>query len=182
MWRSLARIWRLVGKHFHWVAGVATVVGVGVALWARPPGTIAIPRRASVPVSAVAVAALLVWAAWIAPAPNESKLLSGAADYAATHPIAGRVAAPAGTGSYLLWRASSLHVTIDGRFENYSDDELTGAYDIVNHSGDWRKLSSSWGVTRVLTRNPRAIRDFVADGWSIRYAAGGAVVIDRPSR
>jgi len=146
------------------------------------PGSIAVSRRVSVPVSAAAAAALLVWVVWIAPAPNEPKLLTGAADYAATHPISGRVAAPAGTGSYLLWRASSLRVTIDGRFENYSDAELEGAYAIVNHGGDWRSLSSRWGVTRVVTRNPRAIRDFVADGWSVRYSANGAAVIDRPQR
>jgi hypothetical protein len=73
-------------------------------------------------------------------------------------------------------------VTIDGRFENYSDAELEGAYDIVNHRGDWRALSLRWGVTRVVTRNPRATRDFVADGWTVRYNANGEVVIDRPAR
>lgn len=36
MWRSLAtRVWRLLGKHFRWVAGVATVVGVAIALWGQ---------------------------------------------------------------------------------------------------------------------------------------------------
>jgi hypothetical protein len=146
------------------------------------PGSIAVSRRASVPVCAAAAAALLVWAVWIAPAPNEPKLLSAAAAYAATHPVSGRIAAPAGTGSYLLWRASSLRVTIDGRFENYSDAELEGAYDIVDHRRNWRTLASRWGVTRVLTRNPRAIENFVADGWIVRYRAGSGVVIDRPDR
>jgi len=36
VWRSLAtRGWRLLGKHFRWVAGVATVVGVAIALWGQ---------------------------------------------------------------------------------------------------------------------------------------------------
>jgi hypothetical protein len=71
-------------------------------------------------------------------------------------------------------------VTIDGRFENYSDSEFDSAYDIVDHRGDWRALTARWGVTRVVTRNPRAIRDFVADGWTVRFAARGQVVLDRP--
>jgi hypothetical protein len=144
------------------------------------PGSIAVSRRASLPVSGAAAAALLVWAVWISPAPNEPKLLTGAADYAAAHPVPGRVAAPPGTGSYLLWHASSLRVTIDGRFENYSDAELEGAYDVVDHRGAWRARASRWGVTRVITRNPRAIADFVADGWLIRYNSRGHDVLDRP--
>jgi hypothetical protein len=144
------------------------------------PGSIAVSRRASLPVSGAAAAALLVWAVWISPAPNEPKLLTGAADYAAAHPVPGRVAAPPGTGSYLLWHASSLRVTIDGRFENYSDAELEGAYDVVDNRGAWRARASRWGVTRVITRNPRAIADFVADGWLIRYNSRGHDVLDRP--
>ena len=50
--------------------------------------------------------------------------MSDGADYAAAHPATGRLAAPPGTGSYLLWRAPWVQVTIDGRFENYSDAEL----------------------------------------------------------
>ena len=146
------------------------------------PGTIAVARRVTIPVSAASAAALLGWALWIAPAPNEPKLLSDAAAFAATHPIAGRVAAPAGTGSYLLWRASSLPVTIDGRFENYSDTELEGAYDIVDHRDGWRELSARWGVARVIARNPRAVRDFVTDGWNVSFSANGEVVLDRPGR
>ncbi len=144
------------------------------------PGSIAVSRRLSIPAAGAAAAALLLWTVWLAPSPNEPKLLSAAADHAAAHPVPGGTAAPAGTGSYLLWRASSLHVTIDGRFENYSDSELDGAYDIVDHRGDWRALTARWGVTRVVTRNPRAIRDFVADGWRVRFAARGQVVLDRP--
>jgi len=146
------------------------------------PGTIAVSRRLTVPVSAAAATALAAWTVWIAPAPNEPKLLSDAASFAATHPIGGRIAAPSGTGSLLLWRASSVPVTIDGRFENYSDAELEGAYDIVNHRGGWRALTSRWNVTRVITRNPRAIRDFVSDGWNVRFKANRYVVLDRPER
>ncbi len=145
------------------------------------PGSIAVSRRVSLPVAAAAAAALLLWSVWLAPPPNEPKLLSAAADYAATHPVPGRIAAPAGTGSYLLWRASSLRVTVDGRFENYSEAELEGTYDIVDHRGDWRAPASRWGVTRVLTRNPRASRDFVADGWSVTFSAHGQFVLDRPN-
>src|SRR5439155_13960173 len=144
------------------------------------PGSIAVSRRVSVPALATAAVALAVWTVWIAPAPNEPKLLSRAADYAATHPVPGRIAAPPGTGSYLLWHASSLPVTIDGRFENYTDAELLDAYDIVNHTGNWRVTATRWGVTRVITRNPRAIRDFIADGWRVRLYSRGQDVLDRP--
>jgi hypothetical protein len=143
------------------------------------PGSIAVSRRVSLPVLGTATAALLVWAFWIAPVPNEPKLLTGAADYAATHPIADRLVAPAGTGSYLLWRASSLRVTIDGRFENYSDAELERAYDVVDHRGAWRALASRWNITRIATRNPRAMRDYVVDGWRVSYRAQGQYVLDR---
>ena len=146
------------------------------------PGSIAVSRRASLPVSAAAAAALLAWTVWIAPVSNEPKLLTGAADFAAAHPVPGRVAAPAGTGSYLLWHASSLRVAIDGRFENYTDAELEGVYDIVDHRGGWRSSVARWDITRVITRNPRAIRDFVADGWRVRYGAGGHDVVDRAGR
>jgi hypothetical protein len=144
------------------------------------PGTIAVSRRVSLPLLAGATAALAAWAVWLGPAPNESKLMSDAADYAAAHRAAGRLAAPSGTGSYLLWRAPWVQVTIDGRFENYSDDELEGAYDVVNHNGNWRELVTRWNITRIVTRNPRAIEDFVADGWRARYRADGHLVLDAP--
>jgi glycosyltransferase 2 family protein len=36
VWRPLlARAWRLAGKHFRWVAGAATLVGIGIALVAQ---------------------------------------------------------------------------------------------------------------------------------------------------
>jgi len=36
VWRSLvARAWRLFGRHFRWIAGVATIVGVAIALWGQ---------------------------------------------------------------------------------------------------------------------------------------------------
>jgi hypothetical protein len=146
------------------------------------PGSIAVSRRVSLPLLAIAATAIAAWAVWLGPAPNEPKLMSDAADYAVAHPVAGRPAAPSGTGSYLLWRAPWLRVTVDGRFENYTDAELEGAYDVVNHSGDWRELVSRWNITRVVTRNPRAIGAFVADGWLVRYRAHGHVVLDRPNR
>jgi hypothetical protein len=146
------------------------------------PGSIAVSRRASLPVSAAAAAALLAWTVWITPVLNEPKLLRGAADFAAAHPVPGRVATPAGTGSYLLWHASSLRIAIDGRFENYTDAELDGTYDIVDHRGGWRAAVTRWDITRVITRNPRAIRDFIADGWRVRYSAGGHDVLDRAGR
>ena len=143
------------------------------------PGSIAVSRRVSLPLMAGAATALVAWAVWLGPAPNEPKLMSDAADYAAAHPATGRLAAPPGTGSYLLWRAPWVQVTIDGRFENYSDAELEGAYDVVNHSADWRDLVARWHITRVVTRNPRAIEDFVADGWRARYRAHDHFVLDR---
>jgi hypothetical protein len=146
------------------------------------PGSLAVSQRVSVPAFAAAAAALAIWAVWVAPPPNEPKLLTNAANYAAAHPVQGRIAAPPGTGSYLLWHASSLRVTIDGRFENYSDAELTGAYDIVDHRGNWRALVARWGVTRVLTRNPRAIEAFTAAGWRVRYNSGGHAVLDQVAR
>jgi hypothetical protein len=145
------------------------------------PGSIAVSRRVSLPLLAGAATALVAWAFWLGPAPNEPKLMSDAANYAAAHTAPGRLAAPSGTGSYLLWRAPWVQVTVDGRFENYSDAELEGAYDVVNHSGVWRERISRWNITRVVTRNPRAIGDFVADGWRARFGAHGHFVLDRPA-
>jgi hypothetical protein len=144
-------------------------------------GSIAVSRRVSLPLLAGAATALVSWAVWLGPAPNEPKLMSDAADYAAAHPAAGRLAAPSGTGSYLLWRAPRTQVTVDGRFENYSEDELEGAYDVVNHTGDWRELISRWNITRVVSRNPRTIGEFVSDGWRARYRSQGHFVLDPPA-
>jgi hypothetical protein len=142
------------------------------------PGEIAVSRRWSLPALAGSVVLLVVWALAVGPPPNEPKLASDLADHVAADPVGGRLAAPAGTGSYLLWRAPSQPVTIDGRFENYSTAELDGAYAIL--SGDRLDLVARWGVTRVITRDRRGAARLDEAGFRLeRRGEGGSFLLRR---
>jgi hypothetical protein len=136
-----------------------------------PAGEIAISRRWSAPALAAGVGLLTVWTAAVGPPPAERKLLTPLADRVAAEPVPGRVAAPSGTGSYLLWRAPGQPITVDGRFENYGAAELEAALDLLD--GRRLELLRPWRIRAVLTRNPLAVSRLVRAGFGFRVVARG---------
>lgn len=142
-----------------------------------PPGRIAVSRRWSLPVLAVSGALLVLWLAAVGPPPNEPKLSAPLVDYVAAHPIAGRIAAAPGTGSYLLWRAPEQDITVDGRFENYSARELDGTYDLVR--GEGLELVDDWDIRGVITRRSDALPALRRRGFRTVHEAGGGYLLVR---
>ena len=127
-------------------------------------GELGFPRRVGIPLLAAASAALAAWLLFVRAPPNEEKMRSRTADWVAAHPPTGRVAVAAGTGSYRLWRAPSVPITVDGRYENYSSRELEGSYDIVAHRDDAERLVEAWRIGGIITRNPRAAAEWRRTG------------------
>jgi hypothetical protein len=143
-----------------------------------PPGEIAVSRWWSVPTLAGSGVLLVAWVLAVGPPPNEPKLATDLAEHVAADPVPGRVAAPAGTGSYLLWRAPAQRVTIDGRFENYSPRELGAAYALL--AGDRLDLVARWNVTRVITRDRRGATILARSGFRLeRRGEGGSFLLRR---
>lgn len=161
-------------RHLLWLGPIAFYLVRRVG----PPGEIAVSRRWSLPALAASGVLLLVWALFVGPPPNEPKLATDLAEHVVADPIEGRVAAPAGTGSYLLWRAPAQAVTIDGRFENYSERELDAAYAIL--AGDRLDLVARWDVTRVITPDPRGATVLARSGFRLeRRGEGGSFLLQR---
>jgi hypothetical protein len=143
------------------------------------PGRIAVSRRLSLPVTGLALTALVAWLVFWAPPPNEPKLMSGVVAYLAQHPPLGRVALAAGSGSLLLYENPRIPLTIDGRFENYSDAELAGVYDIVGHRGRYRALIRKWGIRAIGTRDRRAVQAYEREGWRLVYDSPSGFLLER---
>jgi hypothetical protein len=142
-----------------------------------PPGEIAIPRRWSVPALSLAVALLAVWVAAVGPPPAEAKLMTPLADRLAAAPVPGRVAAPSGTGSYLLWRAPRQPITVGGRFENYRAGELDAALDLL--AGRRLELLRPWRIRALLTRDPAGVARLVRVGFRVVARSDGGHLLRR---
>jgi hypothetical protein len=144
-----------------------------------------VPRRVALPAAALAVASLAVWWAGVPPAPAQANLMASGADYAAAHPPRrGRILAPTGTGSYMLWRHPRTKIVVDGRLERYSGHDLMVAYRLLG--GTERSLAHlrRWHVGAVLTHNRRGAAVLEAHGFRLRArVAGGYYLLapqDRP--
>ena len=99
------------------------------------------------------------------------------ADRIVADPIPGRVAAPSGTGSYLLWRAPGQAITVDGRFENYRPSELRAAYDMLD--GRRNDLIGRWNIQAVITRNPAGTDRLSRAGFRVRTASEDGYLLIR---
>ena len=161
-------------RHLLWLGPIAFYLVRRVG----PPGEIAVSRRWSLPAVAGSAVLVAVWVVAVGPPPNEPKLATDLAEHVVADPVPGRVAAPAGTGSYLLWRAPEQPVTIDGRFENYSARELDAAYAIL--AGDRLDLVARWDVTRVITPDRRGATVLARSGFRLeRRGEGGSFLLRR---
>ena len=146
-------------------------------------GTIVLPYRATLIALAVGCASIGGWFVLRAPTPPEPQLMTSVADYALAHPPpAGRIAAPTGTGSYLLLRHSANPPVVDGRLENYTPDEIDGTYAVL--AGDPAAVSRAvreWRVAAVITRDTAGLERLQGEGFRLVYRnAEGAYLIRDP--
>ncbi len=163
-------------RHLLWLGPVAFYVLRRIG----PPGELAVSRWWSLPALAASAVLVTVWTWSVGPAPNEPHLARDVADHVAAEPLPGRVAAPAGVGSYLLWRAPHQQVTVDGRFENYSARELEGNYAILG--GDRLDLVARWNVMRVITEDRRGVEKLEWAGFSVERRGAAGYYLLRRSR
>jgi hypothetical protein len=146
------------------------------------PGVFTLPWRATVPVVAAAVAAVVCWVALLAPARPEPGLMTEAVAFAAQHPpCSGRVAVTPGPGSVLLWLGPQVPSLTDGRIEAYTAYEIDGSYTIVNGGPGYQALIRQWDVTGVITRDGNGIRRLERVGFNPVYHAGEGTYLVRPS-
>ncbi|MBD0329502.1 MAG: hypothetical protein ICV64_05300 [Thermoleophilia bacterium] len=141
------------------------------------PGEIAVTRRLSLPALGVGLALLLAWALWWGPPPPEAKLMAPLAERVAAGRVEGRVAAPTGTGSYLLWRAPGQRITVDGRYEQYRPAELEAALDLL--AGQHVRLLDEWNVAAVVTPNPAGAARLTRAGLRVRAHDGDGYLLSR---
>lgn len=160
-------------RHLVWLGPIAFYL----LRRAGRPGRIAVSRRWSLPALGASLALIGLWLAVVGPPPNERKLSTALAEHVAAHPRAGRVAAAPGTGSYLLWRAPGQAVTVDGRFENYTVDELDGTYDVL--AGERLELLERWAVDGLITRQSRGLPALRRAGFRVVRRAEGAFYLVR---
>ncbi|MBA3332046.1 MAG: hypothetical protein H0T39_14445 [Actinobacteria bacterium] len=161
-------------RHLIWLGPVAFYLLRRIG----PPGRIAVSRRWSLPALGGSAVLVSVWLAALAPAPNERKLATTLVEQVRRHPVDGRLAAPAGTGSLLLWRAPGQAVTIDGRFENYPAEELRAAYDLLR--GERLELLRPWGIAGVITSHERAVEPLSRRGFRVERRSEGSLLLTRP--
>ena len=140
-----------------------------------------VPRRIAVPAAAVAALTLAGWWIGAPPAPAQPNLMTEAADYAAAHPPRhGRILAPTGTGSYMLWRHPRVPIVVDGRLERYSARELMTAYRLLGGAEPSPRQLRRWEVGAVLTRNRRGAAALRAHGFRLRARIGGSYYLVAP--
>jgi hypothetical protein len=146
-----------------------------------PPGTWRLPRRVALPAAAVAAASLAVWWVGAPPAPAQPNLMTAGADYAAAHPPRhGRILAPTGTGSYMLWRHPGTSIVVDGRLERYRGHELMVAYRLLGGTEPSLRQLRRWNVGAVLTHNRRGAEVLAAHGFRLRARIGTAYYLVAP--
>ena len=131
-----------------------------------------LPRHVLAPAAGVALAAVAGWALLVGAPPPETKLSAPLAESIARHPVPGRIAVAAGTGSYLLWRAPHQQITIDGRFESYDVAELEASYAAVR--GD-----PAADVDAVVTRDKDAVERLRRAGFRVERRIEGATLLRR---
>jgi hypothetical protein len=146
-------------------------------------GSIAINRRVAQAVVGAATLAIGAWIALDAPRPAEAQVLTPLGDYAALHPpSSGRIVGTTGMGSYLMWRAPSIPIAIDGRLENYSADTIDRAYGILGGDRSAMSLLQAWDVGGVITSDPSAVAPLEAEGFRLERASDGGFYLVRRGR
>jgi hypothetical protein len=137
-------------------------------------------RSPVVVVGLAAVAATAVWAFALGPARPAPYLKPRLVDAVLRHPPqAGRIAAVAGVGSYLLWRASRTPVVINGWLEHYTSNELRGAYAVLRPTPASLRYIKAWKVDGVITRSSRTVSWLRAHGFRVVAATSEGTYLER---
>jgi hypothetical protein len=138
-----------------------------------------LPLRVSAPCAAAGVLLVVAWWALAGPASNGPPQLAAAARHAIAHPPPrGRLLAPSGTGSYVLWRDPGRPVTIDGRLELYGASEVIANYSLLKGEGGLAYLRR-WRVGGVLTPSRRGARALERHGFRLVSRRGGGYYLLR---
>jgi hypothetical protein len=128
-------------------------------------------RRAAAACAAALAAGLLLGADPDLPR-NQPPFGSALVRYAIAHPPrVGRIAAYAGTGSYILWRSPQTPVVLDGWLEHFSAQQLRETYTLLDaRSADPTPYVRKLGVGAVIATRPRAVRSLERHGFVVRFA------------
>jgi hypothetical protein len=141
-----------------------------------------IPPRLIGLVAAASAATALTWAIAVGPARNERILSARLIGYALRHPPrSGHIAAYAGIGSYMLWRAPRAPVVLDGWLEHFSPAELRGTYTVLDgRAADPTRYVRRLQIGAVIANRAAAIRALRAHGFTVRLRTGaGAYLVRR---
>jgi hypothetical protein len=151
-----------------------------IALCAPDRAQAAQRRSPVVVVGLAAVAATAVWAFALGPAQPAPYLKPRLVDAVLRHPPqAGRIAAVAGVGSYLLWRAARTPVVINGWLEHYTSNELRGAYAVLRPTPASLRYIKAWKVDGVITRSSRTVSWLRAHGFRVVAATSEGTYLER---
>jgi MFS family permease len=126
--------------------------------------------------------AAATWAVAIGPARNEPLLDEHLVGYALRHPPArGHIAAYAGIGSYMIWRAPRAPVELDGWLEHFTPAEVRGTYAVLDgRAADPAPYVRRLRIGAMIADRRVAIRALQADGFEVELAdRAGAYLVRR---
>ena len=144
-----------------------------------------VPRAVIGLATAASAVAVLIWAATVGPARNETPLGSRLVDYATEHPPReGHIASYASVGSYMLWHAPRTPVELDGWLEDFSPVELRGTYAVVDGKrANPTRLVSRLHIGAVIADRRIAIKALLAHGFVTKLTTPeGAYLVRRASQ
>jgi hypothetical protein len=132
-------------------------------------------------VAALAAGAAATWAVALGPARDEPLLDHRLIGYALRHPPpSGHIAAYAGIGSYMLWRAPWAPVELDGWLEHFSPAELSGTYAVLDgRVADPMPYVRRLRIGAVIADRHVAIRALRAHGFAVEFHDPGGTYLVR---
>jgi hypothetical protein len=160
---------------------IAPVLALQIA-WSAP-SRLAPPPRAVLGLAAAAAAGALLAYVVILGTPNADRVGNPAVQYAIQHPLKrGRIVAYAGPSSYILWRAPTTPVAIDGWLEHFSEGELRANFGILHGSrANPTPYVKRLNAGAVIAYLPYAIERLEANGFVARYSGPDGTYLVRPS-
>jgi hypothetical protein len=160
---------------------IAPVLALQIA-WSAP-NRLAPPPRAVLGLAAAAAAGALLAYVVILGTPNADRVGNPAVQYAIQHPLKrGRIVAYAGPSSYILWRAPTTPVAIDGWLEHFSEGELRANFGILHGSrANPTPYVKRLNAGAVIAYLPDAIERLEAHGFVARYSGPDGTYLVRPS-
>jgi hypothetical protein len=144
--------------------------------------------RVPLPLIALAVVAAAgaatTWAIAVGPARNEPLFRTRLIEYALSHPPPrGHIAAYAGIGSYMLWRAPRAPVELDGWLEHFTPAELRGTYAVLDgRVADPMPAVRRLGIGAAIVDRRVAIQALRAHGFELELSTPAGAYLVRPHR